>query len=80
MDKVNALHEKYKDYTDKIFLRSEIESKHYCLKLNIGVVDLHPEPVDVANITLRLLYEGEYPILDAFLESINFTIAKLLDL
>ena len=80
VEKVNSLHDKYKNYTDKIFLRSEIEAKHYGLKLYIRVVDLHPEPVDVANVTLRLLYEGEHPILDTFLQSLDFTIAKLLDL
>ena len=53
VEKVNSLHDKYKNYTDKIFLRSEIEAKHYGLKLYIRVVDLHPEPVDVANVTLR---------------------------
>ena len=41
---------------------------------------MHPEPVDVANVTLRLLYEGEHSILDTFLQSLDFTIAKLLDL
>ena len=80
VEKVNSLHDKYKNYTDKIFLRSKIEAKHYGLKLYIRVVDLHPEPVDIANVTLRLLYEGEHPILDTFLQCLDFTIAKLLDL
>ena len=31
-------------------------------------------------MTLRLLHEGEHPILDTFLQSLDFTIAKLLDL
>ena len=80
VEKVNSLHDKYKNYTDKIFLRSEIEVKHYGLKLYVRVVDLHPEPCDVADVTLRLLYEGEHPILNTFLQSLDFTIAKLLDL
>ena len=78
--KVNVLHEKYEAHHDRIWLRSEIEVKHYGLKLNVQVVDLHPDPVEVANVTIRLMYAGSGAILDSFLESIDLTIEKLLDL
>ena len=80
VEKISNMTEKYSLYNDKAYMKSEIEVCSYGLKVHIHVIDLHPKPVDVADVTIRLRYDEEHPILDAFLETIEFTMAKLIDL
>ena len=78
--KIDYLVDKYEGYADKVAIRGTIESKEYGLKIMIHVMDRNPVPVDVVNLTVRLMFEAELPLLDKFITSVDFAIANILDL
>ena len=61
-------------------IRGAIESKDYGPKVTINVMDQHPVPIDVVNLTVRLMFEAELPLLEKFIETVDFAIANILDL
>ena len=78
--KIDYLVDKYEAYTDKVAIRGAIESKDYGLKVTINVMDQHPVPIDVVNLTVHLMFEAELPLLEKFIETVDFAIANILDL
>ena len=79
-NKINYLVDKYEGDADKVAIRGTIESKEYGVKVIIHVMDRNPVPIDVVNLTVRLMFEGELPLLDKFITSVDFAIANILDL
>ena len=78
--KLDYLVDKYEAYTDKVAIRGTIETKDYSLKVIINVMDRNPVPIDVVNLTVRLMFEAELPLLDKFITTVDFAIANILDL
>ena len=78
--KIDYLVDKYEAYADKVAIRGAIESKDYGLKVTINVMDQHPVPIDVVNLTVHLMFEAELPLLEKFIEMVDFAIANILDL
>ena len=78
--KINYLVDKYEAYAEKVEIRGAIESKDYGLKVTINVMDQHPVPIDVVNLTVHLMFEAELPLLEKFIETVDFAIANILDL
>ena len=78
--KIDYLVDKYEAYADKVTIRGAIESKDYGLKVTINVMDQHPVPIDVINLTVHLMFEAELPLLEKFIETVDFAIANILDL
>ena len=58
--KIDYLVDKYEAYADKVAIRGAIKSKDYGLKVTINVMDQHPVPIDVINLTVRLMFEASY--------------------
>ena len=77
--KFDYLVDKYEAYADKVAIRGSIESKDYGLKIVVKVMDRNPVPIDV-NLTVRLMFEAELPLLDKFIATVDFAIANILDL
>ena len=61
-------------------IRGAIESRDYGLKVTINIMDQHPVPIDVINLTVCLMFEAELPLLKKFIEMVDFAIANILDL
>ena len=61
--KIDALVDKYAENTDKVAIRGTIETKDYGLKVTINAMDQNPVPIDVVNLTVRLMFEAELPYL-----------------
>ena len=78
--KLNYLVDKYEAYADKVAIRGSIESKDYGLKIVVNVMDRNPVPIDVVNLTVRLMFEAELPLLDKFIATVDFAVANILDL
>ena len=78
--KIDYLVDKYEAYADKVVIRGTIESKDYGLKVMIHVMDRNPVPIDVVNLTVRLMFEAELPLLEKFITTVDFAIANILDL
>ena len=78
--KFDYLVDKYEAYADKVAIRGTIESKDYGLKVMIHVMDRNPVPIDVLNLTVRLMFEAELSLLEKFITMVNFAIANILDL
>ena len=78
--KLDYLVDKYEAYADKVAIRESIESKDYGLKIVINVMDRNPVPIDVVNLTVRLMFEAELPLLDKFIATVDFAITNILDL
>ena len=78
--KIDYLVDKYEAYADKVAIRGTIESKDYGLKVMIYVMDRNPVPIDVVNLTVRLMFEAELPLLEKFITMVDFAIANILDL
>ena len=78
--KIDYLVDKYEAYADKVAIRGAIESKDYGLKVTINVMDQHPVPIDVINLTVHLMFEAELPLLEKLIEMVDFAIANILDL
>ena len=72
--------DKYEAYADKVAIRGTIETKDYGLKVTINVMDQNPVPIDVVNLTVRLMFEAELPLLEKFIAMVDFAIANILDL
>ena len=75
---VDYLVDKYEAYANKVAIRGSIESKDYGLKIN--VMDRNPVPIDVVNLTVRLMFEAELPLLNKFIATVDFAVANILDL
>ena len=80
MEQIHELHVKYMGYEDLLTLTTTVEHKHYGIKVKANVTDLNPEPVDVINLTVRILYAEELPLLQKFIETLDYAIANILDL
>ena len=65
--KINYLVDKYEAYADEVVIRGTIESKDYGLKVMIHVMDGNPVPIEVVNLTVRLMFEAELPLLEKFM-------------
>ena len=78
--KIDYLVDKYEAYADKVAIRGTIESKDYGLKVMIHIMDRNPVPIDVVNLTVRLMFEAELPLLEKFITTVDFAIANILDL
>ena len=78
--KLDYLVDKYEAYADKVAIRGSIESKDYGLKIVVNVMDRNPVPIDVVNLTVRLMFEAELPLLDKFIATVDFAVANILDL
>ena len=78
--KIDYLVDKYEAYANKVAIRGTIESKDYGLKVTINVMDQHPVPIDVVNLTVHLMIEAELPSLEKFIAMVDFAIANILDL
>ena len=78
--KINYLVDKYEAYADKVAIRGSIENKDYGLKIMINVMDRNPVPIDIVNLTVRLMFEAELPLLKKFIATVDFAIANILDL
>ena len=78
--KLDYLVDKYKAYADKVAIRGSIESKDYGLKIVVNVMDRNPVPIDIVNLTVRLMFEAELPLLDKFIATVDFAVANILDL
>ena len=63
--------DKYEAYADKVAIRGTIKSKEYGLKVMIHVMDRNPVPIDVVNLTVRLMFEAELPLLDKFIMMVD---------
>ena len=57
-----------------------IEYKDYGIKVRVNVKDLNPEPVDVVNLTVPILYVEELPLLQNLIECLDYVFADILDL
>ena len=68
--KIDYLVDKYEAYANKVAIRGAIESKDYGLKVTINVMDQHPVPIDVVNLTVHLMFEAELPLLEKFIETV----------
>ena len=80
MEQIHELHVKYMGYEDLLTLTMTVEHKHYGIKVKANVTDLNPEPVDVVNLTVHILYAEELPLLQKFIETLDYAIANILDL
>ena len=56
------LHVKYTGYEDLLTLIVVIEYKDNGIKITMNVTDLNHEPVNVVNLTVRILYAEELPL------------------
>ena len=80
VQKVSHLHQKYAQHAEKVLVRSTLQYKDYGIKLTMSVMDQNPQPVDVVNLTIWLLFTDMLPLLEKFVESVDFAIANILDL
>ena len=78
--KINHLVDKYEAYANKVAIRGTIETKDYGLKVMINIMDRNPVPIDVVNLTVRLMFEAELPLLEKCITTVDFAIANILDL
>ena len=78
--KLDYLVDKYEAYANKVVIRGSIKSKDYGLKIVVNMMDRNPVPIDIVNLTVRLMFEAELPLLDKFIATVDFAVANILDL
>ena len=43
-------------------------------------MDQNPVPINVVNLTVPLMFEAQLPLLEKFIQTIDFAVANILDL